>query len=302
MRHAKSPSLPQDANVAQKDRRRALLFLIVASLLWSLGGVLIKSVSLSSPAVAGGRCLFSTVFFLLLLRRIPQRISANQWAAALALAATMIAFVTATKMTTAANAILLQYTAPIFVAVLAPRMLGERTHWFDWAAIATTLAGMALFFCDRVSFDGMAGNLIAILSGVFFALIPIFLRRVKGDRQICILLGSVLTVVVCSPFLAQELGSASARDWLWLALLGAFQIGLAYAFFAAAMAHVRAIEAVLIPLLEPILNPLWVFIFLGEQPGRFALAGGAVVLAAVATRGLAILRSGPLEKTGADDQ
>jgi drug/metabolite transporter (DMT)-like permease len=274
-------------------RRRALLFLLAASLLWSLGGALIKSVPMSGLAVAGGRCLFSAIFFLLFLRRLPLRVSAGQWAAAAAFAATMISFVLATKMTTAANAILLQYTAPVFVAVLAPRMLGERARWFDWAAIGATMVGMALFFCDQVSFEGMAGNLTAILSGLFFALVPMLLRRMQGDRQVCILLGSLLTFLVCLPSFALEVGSATGRDWLYLALLGLFQIGLAYALFAAAMSQVSAIEAVLVPLLEPILNPLWVFLLLGERPGRFALLGGAIVLAAVALRSVAILRSFP---------
>lgn len=289
MRVSASSSLTDPA-----ARRRALLFLLAASLLWSLGGALIKSVSLSGLAVAGGRCLFSAIFFLFFLRRLPLRVSGGQWAAAAAFAATMISFVLATKMTTAANAILLQYTAPVFVAVIAPRMLGERARWFDWAAIGTTLVGMALFFCDQVSFEGMAGNLTAILSGFFFALVPLWLRRVQGDRQVCILLGSLLTFLICSPAFIAELGSATSRDWLYLAALGLFQIGLAYAFFAAAMSQVSAIEAVLVPLLEPILNPLWVFLLLGERPGRFALLGGAVVLAAVALRSLAMLRGVPV--------
>jgi drug/metabolite transporter (DMT)-like permease len=197
--------------------------------------------------------------------------------------ATVTLFVSATKLTTSGNAILLQYTAPLYVALLSGWLLHERTRWFDWVAIAAVLCGMSLFFIDRLSADGMTGNLLAILSGFAFASLIIAMRRQKDASPAgSAILGNLLTVLICLPWMVQS--PPGGADWIGLVLLGVFQIGLSYACYVVAIKNVTAMEGILIPVLEPILNPLWTLLFMGERIGQWALLGGAVVILSIIFR------------------
>jgi drug/metabolite transporter (DMT)-like permease len=180
-------------------------------------------------------------------------------------------------MTTAANAILLQYTAPIYVALLGAWLLKEKTKPRDWVAIALTLGGMALFFMEGLDMSGLLGNVFSLLSGVSFAFFAVFMRMQKdGSPLESVLLGNLLTAVIGLPFLFS--GVPHRTGWLSLVLLGVFQLGLPYIFYAKAVKRLTALEVILIPVLEPILNPVWVFLMIGEVPGTLALVGGAIVL------------------------
>jgi drug/metabolite transporter (DMT)-like permease len=266
------------------------LILLLTALCWSLGGVLIKSIDWPPMAIAGGRSAIAIPVMLLCIGRPRFTFSAAQIGGAIAYALTVALFVYATRMTTAANAIFLQYTAPIYVALIGRWYLGERAHAFDWAVIAIALLGIALFFLDRLTTAGFWGNILALASGLSFAALALFLRKEKaGSPVTAVILGNALVAVAAVPFMTpSSLGSTG----LWrLLLLGSVQLGLPYVLYAIAIKSVTALEATLIPLLEPVLNPLWVMLALGEQPGSWAIFGGSLVLGAVLARGALMVRT-----------
>jgi drug/metabolite transporter (DMT)-like permease len=194
--------------------------------------------------------------------------------------ATQFLFVTSTKLTTAANSIFLQYTAPIYVVLLAYWLLREKPSGSDWIAMGIILLGLFLFFGDQLSPDGLYGNILAMLSGVTAAVMMVSFRAQKdATPEDSILIASLAIAVLGFPSILKE--TQSITGWLSIAYLGIFQIGLAFIFFTKGIKHIPALEANLIGTLEPILNPVWVFVFLGEQMGRSALLGGLLVLVGV---------------------
>ncbi len=270
--------------MAGSKRTQAIFLLVAAAVLWSLAGVLIKWVSLPALAVAGFRSAIALPVLLIFFGRRAVNFSAAQLIGGIAYAATVILFVSATKLTTAGNAILLQYTAPLYVALLSGWLLHERTRWFDWTAIAAVLCGMSLFFLDQLSAGGLTGNILAVISGFAFASLILAMRRQKDASPAgSAILGNLLTVLICLPWMVQS--PPGGADWIGLALLGVFQIGLSYVCYAVAIRNVTAMEAILIPMLEPILNPLWALLCMGERIGPWALLGGVVVILSVLFRG-----------------
>ncbi|HEV8185866.1 MAG TPA: DMT family transporter [Chthoniobacterales bacterium] len=264
------------------------IFLLLAAILWSLGGVLIKSIDWHPMAIAGGRSAIAIPLMLACIGWPKFSFSRAQIGGAIGYALTVVLFVFATRMTTAANAIFLQYTAPIYVAVIGRWYLGERALRIDWLVIAVALGGIALFFLDRLTVSGFWGNIVALCSGLAFASVAIFLRKEKaGSPVTSIILGNVIVAVAGAPFMLQ---SSLGDGGVWrLLLLGTLQLGLPYVLYATAIKHVTALEATLIPLLEPVLNPLWVMLTLGERPGGWAMVGAALVLAAVLMRGAVMI-------------
>ncbi len=270
-------------------RRGALALLLLTAVLWSLGGILIKSIRWSPLAISGTRSLIGAlVLGAVFGRRLRFTWSPAQVGGALAYAGTVTLFVFANKLTTAANAILLQYTAPVWVALFGYRFLGERTGRRDWITIAAVSGGMVLFFMDRLSPAGFWGNIIALASGFCFGWLTLFLRRQKEDSTIeSIFLGNILAALIGLPAM---LGSMpDARSWGLLVILGVVQMGLPYLLFSIAIRHVTAVEAIVVPVIEPILNPLWVLLLVGERPGPWALLGGTVVLGSLFLRYLPTL-------------
>jgi|SRR5690554_1429265 len=270
------------------NEHSATILLIFTAVLWSLGGMLIKSISWSPMAIAGMRSMIATVVFWAYLRRPKFNWSVAQVGGALAYSATVILFVLANKMTTAANAILLQYTAPIYVAVFSAWFLGERSTKADWITVFAVLGGMVLFFLDDLSPGDFYGNLLAIGSGISFAAVTMFLRKQKGGSPMeSVLLGNVITAFIGLPFCFTFFSSSSAvTDWVGLFLLGVLQLGVPYILYTVALKRVKALKAVLISVIEPLLNPLWVLLIIGEAPGPWAVLGGLVVLVAVTVRAL----------------
>jgi drug/metabolite transporter (DMT)-like permease len=265
------------------SQRAAVLLVIAASILWSFGGVMIKSVDWPSMAKAGARSAVAAIVMWIWLGRPRFTFSPAQLGVAVTYAGTLIFFIAATDRTTAANAIFLQYTAPLYVALLGFWLLGERTRPLDWLCIAIALGGIGLFFQDQLTTTGILGNILALASGACFAGTALFLRK---ERDNCptsgLLLGNILTAVVGLPF---GLGrNPSGTEWAILGLMGAVQLGIPYIFYSIAIRRVTALQAILIPMLEPILNPVWVALRKGEIPGPWSLAGGALVLGAVILR------------------
>lgn len=255
-----------------------------------MGGVLIKSVDWNPLAIAGSRSAVASLYLLLALGLPRVRFTWPVAGAALCYAGTMLTFVPATRLTTAANAILLQYMAPVHVAVLAPRFLGEPTTRRDWLALGAALLGMTFFFWGEVSSQGRLGNALALASSFFFAGTAMCMRKIKdGQGPQAILLGNVITALFCLPayFHGPFPGGASL---CWIMLLGVVQTGVPYQLYALAIRQVRAMEAILVPMIEPVLNPVWVFLIIGERPSAKALVGGAVVLGAATIQGLMAIR------------
>jgi drug/metabolite transporter (DMT)-like permease len=271
----------------------APLFLLLAALCWSFGGVLIKSIDWPPMAIAGGRSAIAIPVLILFSGRPRFTFSRAQIGGALGYAGTVVLFVFATRMTTAANAIFLQYTAPIYVALLGRWYLDERASPIDWLVITVALGGIALFFIDRLTTAGFWGNIIALGSGLAFATVALCLRKEKAGSPVAsIILGNLLVALAGAPFIlrAPSLGEGGLARLL---LLGVVQLGLPYLLYAIAIKQVTALEATLIPLLEPVLNPLWVMLALGERPGPWSVVGALLVLGAVLLRGVIMMKRKP---------
>jgi drug/metabolite transporter (DMT)-like permease len=274
---------------------RSVLLLVVAALCWSLGGLLIKAVGWPPLAVAGGRGLIAAAFLVLTNRGLRFHFSRDQVIGAIAYAACTVTFCTATKLTTAANAILLQYTAPVWVALFGAWCLGERTTRADWLTIIVVLGGMGLFFADSLELAHVVGNVIAIISGICFAAMTIALRKQKDSSAVeSIVLGNVIAFAVGLWWIVRA-PSLPPSGWAALGTLGVVQLGVSYWLYARAIKHVSALEAVIVPVIEPILNPVWVLLALHEKPTPLALIGGAIVLTAVTIRAAISVREGRMK-------
>ncbi|MFW6270262.1 MAG: DMT family transporter [Bacillota bacterium] len=267
----------------KEERTFSLLLLVISAVFWSLGGILIKLVNWNPIAIAGMRSAISAVVFWIYLKKPQITWSRPQLGAALAYAGVVIFFVTATKMTTAANAILLQFTAPIYVIIFSYWLLKEKTTPADWLTVFIVMGGMFLFFLDDLNIKGTIGTLIAAASGVSFAFFTIFMRMQKNDSPFeSVFLGNIITAIIALPFMFKT--GLEFSGWFYLVILGVFQLGLPYILYSMAIKHVSALDAILIPVIEPLLNPVWVFIFLGETPGKWAFIGGIIVIIAVTGR------------------
>ncbi len=280
-------------NLSKENKARLYLFL--TAFLWSLGGLLIKGVTWHPLAIAGVRSALAVPVFLLFCRPRPRFTwSFLQIATAVAYMLSSTLFVVANKLTTAANVIFLQYTAPVYVAIFGAWFLKERTTAFDWLTIFAAMGGMFLFFLDDLEIGGMLGNILALVMGVIFAALALLLRKQKDGAPLeGLLLGNILTALVGLPFIFGSPPGVSG--WLILLLLGIFQLALPYVLYAKAVKHVTALEAILISVLEAVLNPLWVFLVIGETPGPWSLLGGAIVLVAVTVRSVVRATGGRAE-------
>jgi len=272
-----------------EKRSKAILLLLSSAILWSSGGLFIKMVSWNPVAIAGLRSLIAVVVIVAYIRHPHFTWTFPQIGGAVAYAITVTLFVIATKLTTAANAILLQYTAPVYVAFLSAWMLQERPQWFDWLTIGIVLGGMTLFFLDYLAPGGLLGNVLSILSGISFAFLVLFMRKQRNESPFeTVILGNLLTGMIGLPFMFESI--PDAQSWIGLFFLGVIQLGLSYVLYSEAIKHVTALEAILIPSIEPILNPIWVFLILEERPGKWALTGGLIVLISVTLRSLIAIR------------
>jgi drug/metabolite transporter (DMT)-like permease len=260
------------------------LLVIAAALIWSTGGLAIKLVPLPALGVAFWRSLVSAIFLVVVFRPARARWRHASIATSLIYALMILSFVSATKMTTAANAIFLQYTGPLYVLAFAPFLLKERFRRVDAVAVAIALAGMSLFFVGRLDPGALEGNLVAVVAGFFFGLVILFLRRdAAGDAIPSVIAGNFLAAALAFPFARGHL-ALDGRGILLVLFLGIVQLGISYVLFVRGLAVVPAAEASLLGMLEPMFNPLWAFLGLGERPSAWALLGGAIVLCAVAGR------------------
>jgi drug/metabolite transporter (DMT)-like permease len=262
------------------NRRTSLAFLIIAALLWSTSGILIRVLDWQPAAILAGRSIFSGLLFMVYLRRFPRKWTRWQLLAASGYILTQFLYITSVKLTTVANAIFLQYTAPIYIIFLGYWLLKEKPTRADWVSMVVIFTGLLLFFGDGLSLDGLYGNILAAFSGVTMALMMIAMRAQKNANPAeSILLANLFTATLGFPFVLNA--HWTVLNWVIVIYLGVFQIGLGFLLYSIAIKHVPALEATLLGTMEPILSPLWVFIFLGERPGNIAFLGALIVLAGV---------------------
>jgi len=270
----------------------ARLEVLGAAALFSSGGALIKAVHLAGWQVACFRSMVAALTLFVLLREVRRRPNLKVLGVGLAYAATLILFVLSNKLTTSASAIYLQSTAPLYVLLLSPWLLHEKIRGRDVTFMVVLAAGLGLFF---VGFDPVSatapnpklGNILSTASGLTWALTVMGLRALgKGGEAwgpAAAFWGNVFAALLCLP-LALPVPQTRPTDWGLVAVLGVFQIGVAYLLLIRGLVRVRAFEASLLLLLEPVLNPIWAWLVHGERPGVWSIAGAAVILVATVVK------------------
>ncbi len=262
-----------------------LLFVLAAAVLWSTGGLFIKWTSLSGLELSFGRSLLAAITVAIFTRHEGFGLNKVTALASVLYAALLLLFVLATKETTAANAIFLQYTAPVYLLILEPLIYKEKFRRRDLIVVTVCVIGMSLFFVGKLRPQDVTGNLLALASGLCFACYFLLLRHSKSrsvNRASSVIYGNLLLVLVVAPAGLRALPQMNLHDALSVLYLGVVQIGLAYTLFTVAMARgVRSLDAGIVGYVEPVLNPIWVFLVLGERPTQWALLGGAIIVIAV---------------------
>ncbi len=275
--------------------------MLAAALLWSTGGLFIKWTTLSGLELSFGRSLFAAITVALFTRHEGFGINRLTAVASVLYAALLLLFVLATKQTTAANAIFLQYTAPVYLLILEPLVYKEKFRSRDLITVLVCLAGMTLFFVGKLRPQDVTGNLLALASGLCFALYVLLLRHAKArtvNRASSVIYGSLLLVIFTAPAGLAAIPRLTQHDVLVVLYLGIVQIGLAYTLFTVAMARgVRSLDAGIVGYIEPVLNPIWVFLVLGEKPSGWALLGGVIIIVAVVSHMLLDARETRARKT-----
>lgn len=264
------------------NKRTISIFqLILTGFLWSIAGVFIKMIDMHPVALASARSLIGALVILSFLKFKPKfSFSKAQIFGSISFVGTVTFFVLANKMTTSANAVLLQYAAPIYVTLLCYFILREKLRWFDFASIIGMIIGMGVFFSDGLTGGSMLGNIFGVLSGIAFASQAIFMRLQKDGSNIeTILLGCILTFLIGSPFLLSSPPTGS--ELTPLLILGVFQFGIPYLLYPIASKNATSLDLVFIPMIEPILNPVWVFLGTGEKPSIYAYIGGSIIISMV---------------------
>jgi len=268
-----------------KIRGSPLLFVFAAAFLWSTGGLFIKWTTLSGLELSFWRSFFAIFTVAFFTRHEGFGLNRLTAAASVLYAVLLILFVVATKTTTAANAIFLQYTAPVYLLILEPIIYKEKFRSRDLITVLVCLGGMALFFVGQLRPQDVTGNILALASGFCFALYFLALRHPNArevNRASSVIYGNTLAVLVTAPWGLATVTSLTGHDLTGVAYLGIIQLGVSYTLFTVGMAHgVRSLDAGIVCYIEPVLNPVWVFFILGERPSAWALLGGAIIIVAV---------------------
>ena len=282
--------------MTERSAPRARALVIAAAATFSTGGAAIKATTLSAWQVACLRSAVAAVVLLLLLPAARRGMSRRSLIDGVAYGATMVSFVLANKLTTVANTIFLQSTAPLYVLLASPWLLQERMQRRDVPYLLVLAFGLSLFFVgvrppDRLAPNPLLGNIVAAGAGVAWAFTVLGLRWLSRpdargyapDNMTGVLAGNVIAFVVTLPF-ALPIAHATPTDFAAIGYLGVVQIGMSYWLLSRGLRDVPALEASLLLLVEPVLNPIWAFVWHGETPGGWAIAGGAIILGATAVR------------------
>ncbi len=265
-------------------RNRAILEMLLCAALWSIAGIFIKLIPWNSIVIAGLRSLIAglVMFVYMRARGIGFTADRRSLAGGAALCLTLTCFVAANKLTTAANSIVLQFTAPMFIVVFSALFLKKRFSRADVLAVVLTMAGISLFFFDQLTPGHLAGNCVAIFAGMAFACYYMSLEGAsESQRMSAILIAHGLTFLVGLPFTFVYPPELSAAPVACILVLGVVQLGIPYVLLGRASGACPPLACSLLGAVEPLLNPVWVFIFDGEAPGLWALIGGVVVVATI---------------------
>ena len=277
-------------NRIEITRQKAIILLITAAALWSTSGLFIKLIDWKPLSILGGRTFVVFFVFLIYMRRLNLRLSPMKITGAIVYVSVQLFFIIATKLTAAANAVFLHYTAPLYILLFGYWFLGERPNRADWISMPLIFLGLILFLGDGIRFGGLEGNIFGALSGVSMAAMVLCMRREKShEPEDLILLGCLIGIVIGFPSMIKE--TFTLQSVGIILFMGIFQMGLAYIFFTIAIKQLDALETSLIIFVEPIFNPVWVFLVIGEVPGNLALVGGVLVIGTAVTRAIISSRS-----------
>ena len=245
----------------------------------------LKLTMLDAFEVTFFRSLFAALTVLIVTRKSGLKIDLFGIFTSIIYASLLFLFVWATKKTTAANAIFLQYTAPIYILILGPFIIGEKFHFRDLVTVIIVLAGMSLFFVGELRIEDYQGNAAALLSGIFLGLYIMLLRHPKAEGfnpAIAVIYGNFLLALVNAPAGISAIPKMGGMDWFAVTFLGVVQIGISYVLFIKGVrGGTRPLDASLIGFIEPLLNPVWVFLFVGERPLPWAIVGGTIIIVAI---------------------
>jgi len=270
----------------RKGKNRAMLLMVITAAMWSLGGIFIKLISWNPFLIAGVRSGISGSIMALYMTATHTRFKLNRYSllAGMGLGCSATLFTIANKLTTAANAIVLQYTAPIFILLISAVFFKEKMQKQDILVVCITMGGMVLFFLDQLSPGNLLGNILGILAGVTLGQMFVMVGRGGDDdatRMSGILIAHMITLMIGVPVGLPQTEEVAAIEILYVIILGVFQLGIPYVLYGIASRDCPPLACSLIGMLEPLLNPVWVAIFIGEVPGPFALAGAVIIIATV---------------------
>ena len=260
---------------------------LATAFLWSTSGLFIKLLSWHPVVIAGSRSLVAAIFLLSIrfLSPPPKGIKNSAfpfWGAAILNTFTMLTFIIANKLTASANVILLQYGAPVWAALLGWRLVKEKPKWEHWFALVMVIGGLIIFFNNALGSGSLTGDALSVFSGILFGAQTVFLRMMKdGNPRDSLLMSHVITFAISIPFFITNKPALSIQSVLPILYMGFIQIGLASVLFSYGIKRISAVQAMLTAALEPICNPLWVMIILGEKPSFLAVIGGTIILSAV---------------------
>ncbi len=262
-----------------KDRFIGTFYILISAVLFSLAGVLIKMISWSSLSINGIRNLFAFLVMAIYLKRIHHKIVINKVVILGSVCNLLmnLTFAMATKMTSAANAIVLQFTEPIFLILILWMLWKQKPDKKAIIACLFVFVGILCFFFDELSLDGQVGNILAIVSGILYAFVFLIKKMKNANFESSIVLSQIVSFFLFMPWYFRETDYAP-KNFIFVIILGVFQLGIAYVFLAKGLDHVSPVSASLTSTIEPILNPIWVAIFYGELLHPIAIVGAAIVI------------------------
>lgn len=271
---------------ATSAKRNSMLLMALCAIMWSLGGIFIKLISWNPLLICGVRSVIAASILggYMFVTRTPVNFNKYSFGAGIGLSTSCIFFVFANKLTTAANAIVLQYTAPIFILLMSAFLFKQKLHKKEVVVVGITMCGIVLFFLDQLSPGNILGNIFGICAGVFLALMFVMVGQGGKDdsiRMSGILFAHCMASIVGVPIGLMTTTSTTGMEILYVVILGVFQLGIPYVLYTVASRNCPPLACSLIGMLEPLFNPVWVAIFVGEMPGTFALIGAAIIIAVV---------------------
>ena len=270
------------------DKRKGELMMVACGVLWSMSGITMKYINWNPLLIVGGRGIFSAVIIFMSMKMSGYKLKVSKKSLGIAFLTFMnlVLFVSANKYTTAANAIVLQYTAPVFVLIVTAFVLKRKLRSFEVLTVLAALFGIILFFMDQVSGNGMSGNIMAVASGFFMGIMYALTGEIKddGERISGLVLGHTALAVICIPLgvYFTDPAEITLLPIMLVVFLGIVQMGIPYSLYGRATALISGVEVSLISMIEPILNPIWVALIYGEIPGFRALVGAVLIIGAVA--------------------